>query len=59
MGIAMLGLCSLVGLPRWVLSFIGSVSLDEEWERSSLCICFLVHGCSDVIEVVFVHIERM
>jgi hypothetical protein len=64
MGIAMWGLYCLRGrggFPKWVQTFIKSVSLVVEWERSGLCIFHIALLCWVVqmlLRVVFVHMER-
>jgi hypothetical protein len=49
-------------LPRWVHGIIRSMSIGEEWERSSLCICHTVSFWDLVVimllRVMFVHMER-
>lgn len=52
-GIAMWGLCSLGGFLGGCLRSLG-VSLVQEWERSSLCVCHITLLC----RLVFVHMER-
>ena len=39
------GIVFFGGLPMWVPSLMRSVSLVEEWERSSLCICHIAFLC--------------
>ena len=48
------------GLPRRVPTFIRNMSLVEEYERSSLCICHTVLLCLVIrmlLSLVFMHME--